>query len=406
MRRHVLLLAAVGLVIAADDPKDVTKQDRDKLQGKWQLTRATAEFNPASAELLPTVNSLVRNRLEIAGDRLTAATKDTDKQLFTFSVDATKKPKSIDLAAEPKKDRKLLGVYELEGDVLRLCFGAGPSRPVEVKPHPGTVFLVYQREKPPVVKAPPPVAFPDKVLAQAVREALHDPKAALTEEQLANVYVLELSGTPINNLTGLEHCKNLALLKLAKSQVSDLKPIKGLTNLQSLDLSGNKISDVTPLSSLTKLQYLDLSSNAVTSVAPLSGLNNLFALYLAGNQVKDITPLGNLAKLSSLSLAHNQIQDLATLQKVTRLTTLDLNDNQVTDLKPLGKQTELSLLMLERNKITDLEPLVAMAKADAEGPKRFAPFLRVYLAGNPLSDQAKAKQIAALQGYGVRIESK
>lgn len=407
MRLRALLILAAGLALAADDKKaDPAKQDRDRLQGKWQMTRAAAEFKANGADLLPVVNALVRTNLEIAGDKLTASDKAADKQLFTFTVDAAKKPKAIDLTAEPKKDRKILGVYELEGDVLRVCVGVGTARPVEVKPHPGTLFLIYQRQKPPVAQAPPPVAFPDKVLEQAVREALHEPKAELTKERLANLYVLEVSGTPIQNLTGLDQCKNLALLKIAKSQVSDLKPLKDLTNLQSLDLSGNKISDVTPLSSLTRLQYLDLSNNAVTSVAPLSGLNSLFALYLANNQARDVTPVGNLAKLSSLSLAHNQIQDIAALAKVTHLTTLDLNDNQIADLKPLTKQTELSLLMLERNKVADLGPLVAMCKADAEGPKRFAPYLRLYLAGNPLSEEAKTKQLAALKGFGVRVESK
>jgi hypothetical protein len=77
--------------------------------------------------------------------------------------------------------------------------------------------------------------------------------------------------------------------------------------------------------------------------------------------------------------------------------------NQVEDLAPLGKQTDLMLLMLGKNKISDLTPLVNAAKADAAGPKRFAPFLRLYLAGNPLSEAAKKDQVAALKGFGVRI---
>jgi hypothetical protein len=70
----------------------------------------------------------------------------------------------------------------------------------------------------------------------------------------------------------------------------------------------------------------------------------------------------------------------------------------------LTKQTDLNLLMLEKNKIADLTPLVKWAKTDSEGPRRVAPFLRLYLVGNPLSDDAKTKQIDALKSYGVRIE--
>ena len=42
-------------------------------------------------------------------------------------------------------------------------------------------------------------------------------------------------------------------------------------------------------------------------------------------------------------------------------------------------------------------PLVAMVKKDASGPKRFAPFCNIYLAGNPLGAAAKGAQVAELR---------
>jgi hypothetical protein len=48
---------------------------------------------------------------------------------------------------------------------------------------------------------------------------------------------------------------------------------------------------------------------------------------------------------------------------------------------------------------------VSASKEDAEGEKRFAPFLRLYLDGNPLTEEAKTKQLEALRGYGIRLES-
>src|SRR6516162_2592342 len=99
-------------------------------------------------------------------------------------------------------------------------------------------------------------AIPDKNLEAAIRAVLHEPKAELTDEKLANVYDLEADRKDIRDLTGLEKCKNLALLKLAHNQVADLKPLKDLGNLQSLDLSNNKIGDLAPIAGLTKLQYL------------------------------------------------------------------------------------------------------------------------------------------------------
>jgi len=53
---------------------------------------------------------------------------------------------------------------------------------------------------------------------------------------------------------------------------------------------------------------------------------------------------------------------------------------------------------------TDLGVLVTMAKKDYDEPtkRRFAPFWKVYLKGNPLADAAKA-QIEELKKMGGRI---
>ena len=138
----------------------------------------------------------------------------------------------------------------------------------------------------------------------------------------------------------------------------------------------------------------------------MSGLTSLTSLYMGGNAIKDIGPLAPLVKLWTLSVPRNQIKDIKPLEKVNKLSTIDLSDNQVEDISPLTKQTELKLLIIERNQIKDLKPLVDAAKADAAGPKRFAPYLHVYLSGNPLSDAAKSSQLAALKAAEVRIEEK
>ncbi|MCS7046741.1 MAG: leucine-rich repeat domain-containing protein, partial [Gemmataceae bacterium] len=109
-------------------------------------------------------------------------------------------------------------------------------------------------------------------------------------------------------------------------------------------------------------------------------------------------------KLWSLYAPKNQIKDLSPLAKLTRLSTLELTDNQIESLAPLEGLTELHLVLLERNKITDLKPLVAAAEKDAAGPRRFAPFLQLFLEGNPLSPEAKTVQLAALRKAGVRID--
>src|SRR5207302_11403037 len=114
-------------------------------------------------------------------------------------------------------------------------------------------------------------------------------------------------------------------------------------------------------------------------------------------------PAGRRPRLWSLHLGKNQLKEVSALAAVTKVSVLEISDNQVADVSALSKMAELSLLMMSRNKVTDLAPLVKACEADAAGPKRFAPYLRLYLGGNPLSDAAKKDQLAALKKIGVRV---
>ncbi len=82
---------------------------------------------------------------------------------------------------------------------------------------------------------------------------------------------------------------------------------------------------------------------------------------------------------------------------------IDDRDKDISDLTAINPLTQLRYLILDGNEIRELGSLVEMVKEDAEGEKRFAPFLRVYLSGNPLSDSARKSAIAALKKYGVRV---
>ncbi|NJM35321.1 MAG: hypothetical protein HC850_12120 [Rhodomicrobium sp.] len=69
----------------------------------------------------------------------------------------------------------------------------------------------------------------------------------------------------------------------------------------------------------------------------------------------------------------------------------------------MAGHTEWTYLFLSGNKITDLAVLVAAAKKDFEGQKRFAPFWRLYIGDNPLSEAAKTTQLDELKKYGTRV---
>ena len=401
MKLRALLFVASVLLIAADPPSDAVKKELDQLKGAWLATSYVKDTKHAPEA------DLKMMKLTIAGDQVNF-TKGKDARKSTYKLDPTQKPKTVDIVMidGPDKGKTLQGIYEINGDELKICLAIlDKPRPKEFAAKPETILETWKREKAPVAAKPAPPPFPDKNLEAAVRDVLHEPQAELNEEKLNNLFILHANGKKIKDLAGLEKCKNLAEIRLADNQIVNLAPLKDLTNLQSLDLSGNQIADISPLKGLAKLQYLELSRNQIAKLEALSSLTAIWALRLSNNQIADLGPLASLTRLSSLSLDHNQVGDLSVLSKITRISTLDLNDNQIEDVTPLGKQTELSMLLLERNKIKDLAPLVTAAKADAEGPKRFAPYLQLYLAGNPLSDAAKNQQLAALKQYGVRIKS-
>lgn len=248
--------------------------------------------------------------------------------------------------------------------------------------------------------------FPDKNLEAVVRQQVFEKRnndKPLTEEDVRNISTIKGRGAGIKDLTGLDHCQALALLDLADNEVSDVGPLKGLERLQSVTLSQNKIESVEALGTLQNLQYLQLADNQVKDLKPLAELPNLRSLYLSNNQISNLKPLAKLDRLWSLYLDGNQVADLKPLAGVTRLSSLDLRGNKVKDLAPLADMTELRYLLLDNNQIENLDTLVKMAEADNAGPRRFAPFWRIYLAGNPLSENAQKKQVATLEELGARV---
>ena len=111
----------------------------------------------------------------------------------------------------------------------------------------------------------------------------------------------------------------------------------------------------------------------------ITGLRRLSSLYLDSNRLRSIEGLGQLRGLSSLSLSGNRIAEVSAL----------------------GGLDSLQFLFLERNRIQDLEPLIAWVKSDQQ--QRFAPFLNLYLGGNPLGSVARTRGIEALRTLGVRV---
>ncbi len=245
--------------------------------------------------------------------------------------------------------------------------------------------------------------FPDPNLEAAVRRQVfekRDTSDPILAEDVAKISVVEANGMGITNLAGLEKCPSLAMLQLAGNNVTDLSPLRGLSRLQYLDVRSNRLENIEPLAELSALQYLDLTGNRVADASPLAGLTNLSALYLTGNRLEDVSALRGLRRLSSLYLDSNRLWEMDGLHELGGLSSLSLSDNAIRELKLDGFRN-LRHLFLEGNRIADLAPLVKWVEADTE--QRFAPYLNLYLKGNPLSGEALEKQLPRLEAAGVRV---
>jgi hypothetical protein len=246
---------------------------------------------------------------------------------------------------------------------------------------------------------------PDENLRAVVLELKkkrQKPGDEITKEDLRDIYFLDAKGRGIKDLTGLEHCYNLGEAKLTNNAIQNVAPLATCRNLQSLDLSNNQIVDIAPLGKIEKLQYLNVEHNQIEKLDGLEPLEALTCFYASHNRITSIAPVAELKKLWTLDVDHNRIRDISPVAELPRLDSLGLAHNQIEDVSKLPGGSGMYSTYLQGNKIADIAPLVDLAKHDAEGDRRFASFWRLYLAGNPLGDDA-GTHFAELEKAGVRL---
>ncbi|HEY1859632.1 MAG TPA: TIGR03067 domain-containing protein [Gemmataceae bacterium] len=145
MRRCAWLAAALVLaaVAQADDKADAVKKELAKLEGSWKMVSMEIDGNKASED------DVAKIVLVLKGENYSVEGADQEFK-GTLTFDPTKKPKTVERKETegPGKGETGHGIYELEGDELKLCFAAnGKDRPGKFTGEEGHQLFVFQRKK-------------------------------------------------------------------------------------------------------------------------------------------------------------------------------------------------------------------------------------------------------------------
>ena len=146
MKRKTLLVSLVFLLLGTGmQQDDASKKDRERLQGDWAGVSMIQD-----GMKLPDDDAQAYFRT-YKGDKYAVFRYSEPLAKWTFTLDATKNPKTIDARREgDDKGKPALGIYEFEGGKLKLCVaGISKERPTkfESKAGSGHTLSVWEREK-------------------------------------------------------------------------------------------------------------------------------------------------------------------------------------------------------------------------------------------------------------------
>jgi uncharacterized protein (TIGR03067 family) len=129
------------------EPPDAVKQELAKLEGEWSMESGEANGQALPPDLVKTGKRAVK------GDETTVSIGDRVYMKAKFTIDPGKKPKQIDYTVTnegPNKGKTVKGIYELDGDKVKFCFG-GPDkdRPTDFSApaDSGRTYSVWKRVK-------------------------------------------------------------------------------------------------------------------------------------------------------------------------------------------------------------------------------------------------------------------
>jgi uncharacterized protein (TIGR03067 family) len=137
----LVLTASGGTGAWVDDKADV-EQELKKFQGTWTFESVEAGGKEVPAAEFKGIT------VTFDGDKYTVKKGDEVIQAAALKLDPSKSPKAFDVtvAEGPNKGAVMLGIYEVSGDTLKVCFDPdGKKRPTQFKSASGSQTLVVHK---------------------------------------------------------------------------------------------------------------------------------------------------------------------------------------------------------------------------------------------------------------------
>jgi uncharacterized protein (TIGR03067 family) len=144
--RRIACLLPVLLLIAAEPPKDDAKKELELLQGEWKMVSGEREGQKLPDNIIETGKRILK------GDETTVEINGMVLMKAKITLDPSKKPKAIDykITEGQNADKKVLGIYELEGDTVKFCFSSPDAeRPTDFTAKEGSkrILSVWKKAK-------------------------------------------------------------------------------------------------------------------------------------------------------------------------------------------------------------------------------------------------------------------
>lgn len=144
----VIAGVTVSIVLLATMKGDKKGKDDELILGTWKVdTFDTAGGGGPPAEEAEKIRFVFER-----GGQLRMAGGPTGREMTgTFRLDPAANPKAIDLTLSRPDgaEENVFGLYQLDGDTLRLCFGSGgdEQRPQEIAATRSTPLVTFRRVK-------------------------------------------------------------------------------------------------------------------------------------------------------------------------------------------------------------------------------------------------------------------